>query len=62
MPSPEEIAKHETAAGFVIELRRRGVPCHVQKRSTSHGEYVDVIIDPDRCATENFWQAPTNGN
>jgi len=47
MPSPEEITKHEHAAGFVIELRRRGVPCHVEKHSGTAGGHVDVIVDQD---------------
>jgi hypothetical protein len=45
MPSPEEITQHEHAASFIMELRRRGVPCHVEKHSGAAGEHVDVVVD-----------------
>ena len=37
------LATHELAAKQILELRRKGVPCHLEDHSDSNGHRVDVV-------------------
>lgn len=48
IPPGDLLATHELAAKEILELRRRGVPCHLEDHSDLSGHRVDVVREaPD---------------
>jgi hypothetical protein len=43
IPPGDSLVTHELAAKEILELRRKGVPCHLEDRSDSSGHRVDVV-------------------
>jgi len=47
MPSVESITAHEQAASEITELRRKGVPCHLEDHPNASGHHLRVVQDED---------------
>lgn len=48
IPPGDVLAAHEMAAKEILELRRKGVPCHLEDHSDRSGHRVDVVQEaPD---------------
>jgi hypothetical protein len=45
IPADDVLAAHERAAMEISELRRKGVPCHLEERADSTGHRIDVVRD-----------------
>jgi hypothetical protein len=43
IPPGDVLATHELAAKEILELRRKGVPCHLEDHSDRSGHRVDVV-------------------
>jgi hypothetical protein len=43
IPAPESLAAHERAAREIGELRRKGVPCHLEERAGPAGHQLDIV-------------------
>jgi len=43
IPPGDVLAAHEMAAKEILELRRKGVPCHLEDHSDRRGHRVDVV-------------------
>lgn len=43
IPSLDILAAHEKAAMEIGELRRKGVPCHLEDHADAAGPHVDVV-------------------
>ncbi len=43
IPPSDLLATHEQAAKEILELRRKGVPCHLEDHSDRSGHRVDVV-------------------
>jgi hypothetical protein len=43
IPPGDTLATHEQAAKEILELRRKGVPCHLEDHSDRSGHRVDVV-------------------
>ncbi|PAW65245.1 MAG: hypothetical protein B9S38_15490 [Verrucomicrobiia bacterium Tous-C4TDCM] len=43
IPPGDVLATHELAAKEILELRRKGVPCHLEDHSDRGGHRVDVV-------------------
>ena len=46
IPAADVLAAHEQAALEIGELRRRGIPCHLEDRADRSGHHVDVVREP----------------
>jgi hypothetical protein len=46
MPATDVLAAHEQAALEIGELRRKGIPCHLEDRADRSGHHVDVVREP----------------
>lgn len=48
IPPADQMAAHEMAAKEILDLRRKGVPCHLEEHSDRSGHRVDVVREaPD---------------
>lgn len=43
IPPADQLAAHELAAKEILDLRRKGVPCHLEDHSDRSGHRVDVV-------------------
>lgn len=43
IPPGDLLVTHELAAKEILELRRKGVPCHLEDHSDRSGHRVDVV-------------------
>jgi hypothetical protein len=46
IPAADVLVAHEQAALEIGELRRRGIPCHLEDRADRSGHHVDVVREP----------------
>ena len=57
IPPGDLLATHELAAKEILELRRRGVPCHLEDHSDRSGHRVDVVREaPDSLEEDREWR------
>lgn len=47
IPSVETLTAHEQAAAAITELRRKGIPCHLEDHPDRTGHHVEIIRDED---------------
>lgn len=47
VPSVESLAAHEEAAAEITQLRRRGVPCHLEDHPNRNGHHIEIVHDED---------------
>ncbi len=45
IPAPDTLAAYERAAEEIGELRRKGIPCHLEEHGDPGGHCIDVIRD-----------------
>lgn len=45
IPSGDVLAAHEQAAARITELRRKGIPCHLEENTDRSGCHIDVVED-----------------
>lgn len=53
IPPGDLLATHEMAAKEILELRRKGVPCHLEDHSGRDGHRVDVVREEPDSAAED---------
>jgi len=46
IPAPETLAAHERAALEIGELRRKGVPCHLEEHAGPAGHHLEIVQGP----------------
>ncbi len=46
IPATDVLAAHEQAAQEIGELRRKGVPCHLEEHSDATGHRIDIVREP----------------
>lgn len=50
IPASDNLAAHEQAAAEITELRRKGIHCHIEENSGSHGHHIDIVHDGEQPA------------
>ena len=43
IPATDVLAAHEQAAQEIGELRRKGVPCHLEEHADASGHRIDIV-------------------
>jgi hypothetical protein len=62
IPATDVLAAHEQAALEIGELRRKGIPCHLEDRADRSGHHVDVVCESASRARGEKRHAERGGN
>lgn len=46
IPASDVLAAHELASLEIGELRRKGVPCHLEEHADASGHRIDIVREP----------------